>query len=136
MITASASGLTSGSAGLTVHDSNPDHLTFDSITGPKTAAVQFTATARSFNIANETIVTYGGSGTLGASGQARALPTTPTSVTFTAGVWTGNVSVNAVDQGVALTLGSGGLSASSSTFADAASSPMSWNLEHAENAGQ
>src|SRR5207248_2241433 len=52
-ITASATGLTSGNASIVVHDANLDHVTFDTIAGPKTAAVAFSATARAFNIANE-----------------------------------------------------------------------------------
>ncbi|HSV12730.1 MAG TPA: FG-GAP-like repeat-containing protein [Tepidisphaeraceae bacterium] len=117
MLTASATGLTDGSGNIVVHDGNLDHITFDVITGPKTAGTAFSATARAFNIANEAIVTYATTGTLTAAGQAGSEPVTPSGAAFTAGVWTGSITLTVADAAVALTMTSGGIAGASSSFA-------------------
>ena len=59
-----------------------------------------------------------GTATLTALGAAGALSVGPTSVTFTSGAWTGNVTVNAVDPTVTLTVTDPmGGAGTSSTFA-------------------
>src|SRR5262249_26063596 len=99
-----------------VHDSELDHVGFDSIASPKTGAVPFSVTGRAFNIDGETIATYNGPGSLSATGQAGTLPITPTSATFRSGVWAGNVAINAIDPVVLLTLNTGGIVGDSNTF--------------------
>ena len=51
---------------------------------------------------NHLLSGYNGTATLTATGQGGSLSVSPTSVTFTSGVWTGNVTVNAVDPTVTL----------------------------------
>ena len=68
-------------------------------------------------MANEAIaVLYGKRLAYSASGQAGVVPVSPTSVTFTAGVWTGNVTLTLADPTVALAINSGGQSATSNSF--------------------
>src|SRR5205823_211052 len=70
------------------------------------------------NIANETISVFSGSATLSATGQGGSLSITPTVATLAAGVWTGNVTVAAVDPAVLLSAAvSGGIAGNSNTFA-------------------
>ncbi len=119
-MTASATGFTSGTNSLIVHDSALDRLAFDPITSPKTAGVGFSATARAFNSANEVIVNYASTGTLSAAGQGGqggSLPVTPASLTFSAGVGTATLTITALDPAAVVTLVSGGLSVSSNSFA-------------------
>ena len=116
--TASASGLTTGTSGnITVKDANLDHLVFDTIISPKIANVAFSVTARAFNSSNEAISVFAGSATLTATGTGGSLPVSPTSATFVAGVWTGNVAVNDVDPAIVLHLNAGGTLADSNSFA-------------------
>ena len=68
-----------------------------------TAGTAFPITVRAYNIANEQIATYAATGaTLSAVGQAGTEPVTPTTVSFTAGAWTGNVTLTAADAAVTL----------------------------------
>jgi hypothetical protein len=116
-VSGSAAGLADGDGATIVHDAQLHHLGFDTITGPKTASVPFAVTARAYNIDNEVIVVYAGSTALSASGQAGALSSSPGSVTFSSGIWSGSVDVSAVDPQVALTLSTAGiLPASSNSF--------------------
>ncbi len=118
MVTASASGVTDGSASMLVHDANLDHLAVDNISGPKTAGVAFSATARAFNIANELIAVYGNTANLSALGSSGTLAVAPTTATFSAGVWTGNVTITAVDPSAMLRIDAGGgIAANSNSFA-------------------
>ncbi|HVT88475.1 MAG TPA: M36 family metallopeptidase [Tepidisphaeraceae bacterium] len=114
---ASAISLGLASSNIVVHDSDLDHLMFDTINGPKTAATAFGVTAHAFNIANEQIAVFAGGATIGATGLGGALSITPVSATFSNGVWTGNVTVNAVDAGVALSASVGSIVGTSNVFA-------------------
>ena len=73
-VTASASGLTTGTSSLSIHDSTLDHLVIAPITGPQNATVPFAVTVSAYNIANELIAVYSGAGTLSAAGHTGNLP--------------------------------------------------------------
>jgi hypothetical protein len=114
---ASASGLTSGGASILVRDANLDRVVWDAITGPKSDAVPFSATLRALNVADETIAVFTGPAALSATGQAgSAIPITPATATFAAGVWTGNVTVNSVDPAVTLRGVASGVTGDSNAF--------------------
>ncbi|MGO9115920.1 MAG: dockerin type I domain-containing protein [Thermoguttaceae bacterium] len=117
-VTATATGLASGTTSLQVLDDNLDHFSFDTIAGPETAGVPFAVTIRACDVLNNPILVYSGTASLTASGQSGSLPVTPTSITFASGVWMGNVAVNAVDPTVTLHLSNGaGQTATSGSFA-------------------
>ncbi|MCC6126418.1 MAG: hypothetical protein IT426_15780, partial [Pirellulales bacterium] len=79
---------------------------------------------RAKNIDDETILVYAGTASLSGKGAGGSLPVTPAAAAFAAGVWTGNVTVSAVDAGVALTADDGaGVSAASNAF-DVAAGPL------------
>ena len=115
-ITATASGLTNGSAPVIIHDGTVDHVAVDPIVGPKTAGTAFAITVRAFNIANEVIVNYNGTGALSAVGQAGDLPVTPAVLNFVSGIANANVTLTTADPAVVLTTTSGGSSGSSNAF--------------------
>jgi hypothetical protein len=115
-VTATTSGLTSGSANITVHDSNLDHLGFATIVGPETDAVAFSATLNAYNISNEIIPTFAATAVLSASGSGGSLPITPTSATFSSGVWSGNVTINGVDPAAKLQANASGVTGTSNSF--------------------
>jgi hypothetical protein len=127
-VTATATGLVTGAASITVYDSTLDHFVFTSITGPETAGTAFAATADAYNAENELIATYGGSLALSALGKGGSEPVTPTTGTFSSGVWSGSVTLTTADPSVTLTLTSGGLNVTSSAFVvqPAAVSTFSW----------
>ena len=117
-ISATATGLTGANGTIAVHDSTLDHLAFDAIVGGKTAGTPFAVTLRALNIANETIVTYAGVGTLSATGTGGASePVAPASFAFTAGIWSGTANLTVADPTVTLHAVSSSLSAASTTFA-------------------
>jgi len=115
-VTATATGMTAGSSALVIHDSNVSYLAIAPITGSESANVAFTATVTAYNIANEVIAVYAGSGTLSASGQSGTLPISPTSITFAAGVWTGSVTIAAEDPAARITATSGVATGTSNAF--------------------
>jgi methionine-rich copper-binding protein CopC len=117
-VTASATGLASGSGSILVRDANLDYLAFSTISTPQTAAVPFSVSLDAYNIANEVIQTYSGTVALTAAGTNGPVAFTPDSATFSAGVWTGNVTVSTLDPGVTLTANAGaGITTSSNKFA-------------------
>ena len=68
----------------------------------------FSVTVTACDILNNPILVYNGTATLSAAGQAGVLSVSPTTITFVNGTWSGNVTVNAVDPTVSLTLNNGG----------------------------
>ena len=94
------------------------HYTFSTISSPQTAGVPFAVTATAYDTFNNPIPSYAGTVPLTATGQAGALSVSPTTVTFSSGTWTGNVTVNAVDPTVQLRLNNGnGANSTSNLFA-------------------
>jgi hypothetical protein len=115
---ATATGLTPGNATIAVHDSNLDHLAFTPIATTETVATPFAVTIDAYNVANEIIPTFSGTVSLTAAGTNGPVAFAPDSVNFTAGVWTGNVTVSTIDPGVTLTANAGGgITAASNKFA-------------------
>ncbi|MFT3787559.1 MAG: pre-peptidase C-terminal domain-containing protein [Tepidisphaeraceae bacterium] len=115
-VTPTASGLSSTSATLTVHDVDLDHFAFDPISGTKTAGTAFAVVARAYNVANEVIPSYAGTASLFALVGSVSHPVSPTTATFASGVWNGSVSLNFADTGYSLRLASGVGIATSNTF--------------------
>ncbi len=116
-VTATAAGVTGGSATMLVNDSDVDHYGFTTISSPKLTATAFSVTVRAYDYLNNVITVYNGSAALSGSGSGGALSVSPTSVTFASGAWTGNVTVNAVDPAVTLQVNNGaGLVGTSNAF--------------------
>lgn len=127
-ISTTATGLSSSTASVVVHDANVNRLAFDTITGPKTAGTAFAVVGRAYNIDSEVIALYSGISTLSASGSTGALTVSPTSATFTSGSWSGSVTLTQADPTVTLKLTTGALSGSSNAFVvqAAALSTFTW----------
>ncbi|MCE5268513.1 MAG: M36 family metallopeptidase [Planctomycetaceae bacterium] len=106
-VTATASDMASGTSTMIVKDSDVDHYTFTTISSPKVTATAFSVTAQACDYLNNVITVYSGSAGLSGSGSGGALSISPTSVTFASGVWTGKVTVNAVDPAVTLQVNNG-----------------------------
>ena len=107
-VTASASGFTNGSGVTSVLDNDVHHYTVAAITSPQIRGAPFSVTLTAKDINNVTILSYAGTPALTASGAGGADSITPTVTTaFTAGVWTGNVTVNTFDTNVILTVSDG-----------------------------
>ena len=118
VVTATATGLTSGTASIEVLDDNVDHFSIGTIASPETANVPFTVTVFAYDVLNNQILVYNGTVSLTATGQGGSLPVTPTSITFVAGVWTGSVAVDAVDPNARLHVSNGaGQTGTSGSFA-------------------
>ncbi|MFI5377668.1 MAG: Ig-like domain-containing protein [Tepidisphaerales bacterium] len=116
-VTATAAGLISSSPSLAVHDADLARLTFDTISGPKTAVVPFSVTIRAWNIADEAIAVYVGTASLSAAGQGGSVAMTPASATLIGGTWTHTVTLNAVDPAVTLSASVAGVTGTSNAFA-------------------
>ena len=107
-ISASAIGFTGTNATTTVVDNDLHHYVINAIGSPQTRGSPFSVTITAQNIGNQTITGYTGTAGLSASGTGGADSITPTTTTaFTAGVWTGNVTVNTFDTNVVLTASDG-----------------------------
>ena len=117
-VTATAAGLPTAGTSMVVNDSDVNHFTFSVISGPVTAGVPFAVTARAYDIDNNLILDYNTAVSLTAYGQNGPLSLSTSSAAFAGGVWTGSISVNAVDPNVTLQLNDGaGVTATSGTFA-------------------
>jgi methionine-rich copper-binding protein CopC len=117
-VTTSASGLPPAATSMVVDDADVDHYTFSTISGPQVAGLPFTVTATACDVLNNVIAVYNGTVPLAATGSGGSLPVSPASVTFASGVWTGSVTVNAVDPAAVLQLNNGaGATAASNAFA-------------------
>ena len=117
-VTASAGSLPTATASTVVNDSDADHYGFSTIATPEAAGAAFSVTVRAYDILNDPITVYNGTVPLSGMGQGGALSVTPGSVTFASGVWTGSVTVNGVDPGMALHLDNGaGATGASNVFA-------------------
>ncbi|EDY18001.1 peptidase M36 fungalysin [Chthoniobacter flavus Ellin428] len=117
-ITAGASGFTNGNSTTNVLDDDAHHFVISAIGASQVrgGAISVTITAKDVN--DVTVPTYTGTVALSAAGTGGADAITPTTTTgFTAGVWTGNVSVNSFDSNVVLTANDGaGHTGSSNAF--------------------
>ena len=110
-------GLFSGSATMVVDDGDVDHYGFAVIGSPEAADTPFAVTATAYDVLGNPVLTYYGAAALTATGQSGPLGISPTSVNFASGVWTGTVTIGAVDPAVTLQLSDGsGRAATSNTF--------------------
>ena len=117
-VVATAVDVTSGTASMVVKDSDVDHYGFTTIASPKLTATAFSVTVRAYDVLNNVITVHSGSAALSGSGSGGTLAVSPASVTFASGVWTGNVTVNAVDPTVTLQVDNGtGVVGTSNAFA-------------------
>ncbi|HON83400.1 MAG TPA: hypothetical protein PLI22_04610, partial [Caldisericia bacterium] len=85
----------------TVADNAPTKFIFDTISSPKIAGTPFSITIRAVDYYNSPVTNYNGSATLSASTGAGTI--SPTSITFTNGVYTGNVTLTTPNPSVVLT---------------------------------
>jgi len=107
-ITAGAAGFTSASNATNVLDNDPHHFTISTIASPQTRGTAFGVTIIAKDVNDVPITTYTGTAVLSAAGTAGADSITPAATTsFTAGVWTGNVTVNTFDTNIVLTVNDG-----------------------------
>ena len=107
-----ASGAISGTATVNVTATTLDHFVFDTISSPQHSSAPFTVTIRARDAANNPVATYNGMATLGVSAGLIA----PTSVTFADGVWTGEVTIPAMNNGISLTVQDGAAAGMSNAF--------------------
>ena len=115
-VTATAADLPTAETSMVVKDADVYQFGFDTIGSAATAGVPFSVTARAYDILGNPILVYNGTASLTASGDSGPLPIMPTSVTFVAGVWTGDVTVNTADTNVALRVDNGaGVAGTSNT---------------------
>lgn len=124
IITASAMGFTNGTDDTNVIDNDLHHFGWATITSPKTRGAAFTVTITAQNQSNSTVTGYTGTVNLTGAGAGGAVAMTPATTTaFTAGAWTGSVTINTFDTGVALTANDGaGHTGTSNTFSVTAGS--------------
>ena len=116
-VTASATGLDDDTADIDILDNDIHHFEWDTIADPQQASVAFSVTVSAKDIDGVTVTTYTGTAGLTAVGDGggNALSASTTGA-FTAGVWTGSLSVDAVDTNVALTATDGGIADDSNAF--------------------
>ena len=118
VVTATAAGLATGAGSIQVLDDNVDHFSFHTLTGPETADVPFAVTVVACDVLGNPILVYSGTASLAASGQSGSLLVAPTSLTLISGVWTGSVTLDAVDPKVTLHVNNGaGQTGASGSFA-------------------
>jgi len=125
-VSATAPGLTGGSAATEVGDNDVHHYAIDPIGSPQAAAVGFPVTVRAKDIRDVTILVYaGGACSLSGAGDGGPVTVQPeVTGAFAGGAWTGGVSVLAVDSHVVLTVEDpAGRSGESNAF-DVASGPL------------
>ena len=87
---------------MTVDDSDVDHLTFDAVSSAPVADVPFTVTVSAYDIQGNPITDFNGTAKLTAYGQSGPLSISPSTITFSSGVWSGSVAVSAADPDVRL----------------------------------
>jgi uncharacterized repeat protein (TIGR03803 family) len=107
-VAASATGFTGIAGNVTVLDNDVHHFNVSTVASPQTRGVAFSVTLTAKDVNGVTIASYTGTPSLSAAGTGGADSISPTATTaFTAGVWTGNVTVNTVDSNVVLTVNDG-----------------------------
>jgi len=138
MVSATASGFTGATATTTVLDNDVDHYVWNTITSPQARGVAFNVTITAQSIDNFNITNYTGTAALTASGTGGADLISPTTTTaFTAGVWTGNITVNSFDTNIVLTASDGsGHTGASNAFnvSVGALHHFAWNTQNARAA--
>ncbi|NLF70850.1 MAG: hypothetical protein GX575_17605, partial [Candidatus Anammoximicrobium sp.] len=124
-VTANAPGLTGGGQSMLIRDDEVHHFTWGTIGSPQTAGVAFTATLEARNVDDEKIAPFTGTAGLSGAGTDGAVNVTPGATTaFTAGAWSGNVTVNAVATNVVLTADDGSGNTGLSNVFNVVSGPL------------
>jgi flagellin-like protein len=118
--------------------SNPapvlDHFTFSTISSTQTAGTAFSITITAKDTSGNTVTSYTGTNTLTVSSGT----INPTSTTaFTAGVWTGSVTITQAGTGLSISTTGGGKSGTSGTFTvnAGAASKFAFNTISTQTAG-
>ena len=115
-VAAGAPGFVNASAAMLVHDNEVDRFVWGTIDPSKTAGVAFGAAISAKNVDGETILVFSEIAAISARGDAGVLPVAPSSCAFAAGEWTGNITINAVDASVVLTVEGAGRASDSNVF--------------------
>jgi len=89
-----------------------DHFIISEISSPQTVGVAFTITITAVDAAGQTVAGYTGPNTL----TDTTGTITPTSITFTGGVWTGSVTITKAQTGVTITTTGNGKTGISNSF--------------------
>lgn len=84
-----------------IADNAPTKFIFDTITSPKIAGTPFSITIRAVDYYNSPVINYNGTAILSASTGPGTI--SPTNITFTNGVWTGNITLTTPNPSVVLT---------------------------------
>ncbi|MGB2823503.1 MAG: hypothetical protein WBF17_21165, partial [Phycisphaerae bacterium] len=125
-VSATATGLTGGSAAMEVGDDDVHHYGIDPIAGPQTAGVAFPVTVTAQDVNGETILVYAGADCgLSASGDGGPIVVAPGLLgAFTNGAWTAGVTVLGTDTNVVLTAADLSGAAGDSNPFDVVSGPL------------
>jgi len=138
-ISAGASGFTGTSGTTTVVDNDLHHYVFGAIASSQGRGVPFSVTITAQNIDNVNLTGYTGTAALSASGAGGVDSLAPATTTaFTAGVWTGNVTVNTFDTNVVLTASDGAGHTGASNAFNVAIGPLhhfAWNAQATRTRG-
>ncbi len=86
---------------ISVIPASAHHFAINTISGPLTAGTPVSVTIRAVDVSNNTVPNYAGDATLSANTGLGSI--TPTQVTFSAGLWTGNVTFFGAGGAVSLT---------------------------------
>ena len=125
-ISTSGGGATGTSSTFTVYTPTLTSFSFSTIGSPKTAGTTFSITITAKDQYGNTLTSYGGTAALTETGGGAGGTVSPASVTFTNGVYTGNVYVTKSGSSVTITATSGSVStASGSTFTVNMGTPVS-----------
>ena len=116
-VTATAAGLPAASSSIVVKDADVDHFGFSTISTPQAVGLPFMVTITACDLLGNVIQVYNGEATLSATGSSGALPINLTTITFVAGKWTGQISVDAHNPSATLQANGAGETSASNTFA-------------------
>jgi hypothetical protein len=116
LISATATGVTGASGTTTVLDNDLHHYSFLTLASAQTRGAPFPVTIMAKDLNNVTITSYTASAGIAASGTGGPVAMTPvTTGAFTAGTWSGNVTVNTMSSNVVLSVSDGAGHTGSST---------------------
>lgn len=142
-VTASAPGLVSSTATISIRDNDPHHFTFQPISSPQIRGVSFVVGISARDVNDAVVNNYAGAVSITAASDTGAVVFTPTAATFTssmAGTWTGGVTVNGDANNVRFTVtDSAGSSGTSNPFDVSTGPPVrySWSaIASPQTAGQ
>jgi hypothetical protein len=135
LITATAPGFTTASRTTTVLDDDVHHYTFAPVPASQTRGVPFPVTIMAKDVNDVTITSYTTAAGLSANGTGGLNSITPaTTGAFTAGSWTGSVTVNTFDSNVVLTVSDGAGHTGASTAFNVGAGPLhhfAWSAQPA-----